>query len=139
MNRAERRRQAREDQREAAEMRASAYARAIVRQDAARQKVIDRLSQNGITPKDLEAEYNKGYQAGFMAAGDPVLKSCFAAVCLALDDLYNFKSERCAKVLRAVDEHMTYTLTSEEAIEEVYKRMGLRLEFKGFFDRIQEL
>lgn len=139
MNRAERRRQAREDQREAAEMRASAYARAIVRQDAARQKALERLSQNGITPEDLKAEYDKGYAKGFMEAGDSVLKSCFAAVCLALDDLYNFKSERCAKVLRAMDEHMTYTLTSAEAIEEVYKRMKLKLDFKEAFDRIQEL
>ena len=139
MNRRERRLQERLGRREAAEQRASGYARAIVAQDAARKKVIDRLSQNGITPQDLEAEYNKGYQAGFLAAGEPVMQSCFAAICLALNDLHKFGQGRCAAVLNAVDQYMTEYLTSTEAIEAVYERMGLRLEFKEAFDRIQEI
>lgn len=100
---------------------------------------MDALCKNGITPKDLEQEYNKGYEAGFMAAGDPVLRSCYAAMCLALNDLHKFGSARCAAVLRAADKHMTETLTNTEAIEEVYKRMKLKLDFKEPFERIIEL
>lgn len=139
MNREERRLQARLAQRAFAEQHNSAYAQNIIRREEARQKLIARLSQNGITPEDLKAEYDKGYEAGFTAAGEPVIRSCFAATCLALNDLHKFGSGRCAAVLKAVDQYMTQTLTSVEIIDEVYERMKLRLDFKEPFDRVQEL
>lgn len=100
---------------------------------------MDALVKNGITPKDLEQEYNKGFEVGFKAAGDSVLRSCYAAVCLALNDLHKFGSGRCAAVLRATEKHMLETLHSQDAIDEVYKRMKLRVDFKEAFDRIIEL
>jgi hypothetical protein len=139
MNRAERRAQQRLAQRAFVEQRNSSYAQNIIKRDEAKQKLIERLSQNGITPEDLKNEYEKGYSEGFLAAGEPVLRSCFAAVCLALNDLFKYEREECAEVLRLADQHMTQTLTSTEIIDEVYDRMKLRLDFKEPFDRIQEL
>jgi len=134
MGRAERRRAEQLERREA-----SQYAAYITKRDAAKNAAIAKLSKNGITPEDLEKEFEKGYTRGFREAAEPVIRSCFAAVCLALNDLHKFGSRRCADVLRAVDQHMERTLTSEEIIDEVWERMGLKLDFKDPFDRIQEL
>ena len=49
---------------------------------------MDALVKNGITIKDLEENYNKGYEAGFAVASGPVIKTCYAAVCLALNELH---------------------------------------------------
>lgn len=100
---------------------------------------IENLQRNGITVAELKENYDKGYQEGFKAAAEPVVRGIYASVCLALNDLHGFGQKRCADVLRSVDEHLTYSLTSADAIDEVWKRMGLRLEFKEAFDRIQEV
>ena len=104
-----------------------------------KQEIEKRLIKNGITTKDLEANYNKGWQDGFKKAAEPVIQGCFAAICLALNDIHGFGKKRCAEVLNAVDQHLTYSLTSKEAIDEVYKRIGLRIEFSEAFDRVQEV
>lgn len=104
-----------------------------------KEELTKRLIKNGITLDDLKDEFQKGYHAGFKAASEPVIKGCYAAICLALNDLYGFGHKRCGDVLLAVDNHITMSLTSKEAIEEVYKRMGLRIDFKEPFDRIQEV
>lgn len=98
-----------------------------------------RLLKNGITPKDLEDNYNKGWSDGFTKAAEPVIQAAYAAVCLALNELYKFGSKRCSDVLNCMDGHMMYSLTSKEAIDEVYKRMKLRINFKEAFDRVQEV
>lgn len=139
MGRRERRMQERAEQREAAQMRTSAYAQAIVRREAIEKKARDRLSQNGITPEDLEKNYDLGYHKGFSDASEPVIKGCYAAVCLALHDLYGFGKERCKKTLEAIDQHMLMSLTSMDAIEEVWEKVGIWLDFKDAFDRIQEV
>lgn len=91
-----------------------------------------RLIQNGITAKDLEEEYQRGYDNG----AEAYIKASYAAVCLALADLHGFGHKRCKAVLNAMDQHILYTLTSAEIIEEVWQRMGLRLVFKEAFDRV---
>lgn len=105
----------------------------------AKTKVVDNLSRNGITPADLEKEYDRGFNDGFKRAADPIVKGCFAAVCLALSDLHGFGRKRCMDVLNAMDGHLTMTLTSADAIESVYRRMGLVIEFREPFDRVREV
>ena len=100
---------------------------------------MDKLQRNGITVEDLKANYDKGWQEGFKEAADPVIRGCYGAICLALNDLHGFGQKRCAAILNAVDEHLTYTLSSVEAIDEVYKRIGLKIEFKEPFDRVREV
>lgn len=101
--------------------------------------IVKRILKNGITPKDLQDNYDKGWKAGFKEASEPVIKGCFAAICLALNDLHGFGKKRCYDVLNAVDNHMAMTLTSMEAIEAVYEKMGLRIDFREAFDRVQEV
>lgn len=109
-------------------------------QSMTKEQRIEALVKNGITPKDLEKNFADGYDEGYKDASTQAVKTVYAAVCLALHDKpYGFERERCADVLRAVENHVLYSLSSEEAIEEVYKRMKLQLDFGEPFDRIIEL
>ena len=101
--------------------------------------IMDKLQINGITVNQLKENYDNGFNDGFKAAGEPIVKGCFAAVCLALNEKYGFGRKRCCEVLNAVDQHLLYTLTSDDVIEEVWQKMGLKLEFNDTFDRIQEV
>lgn len=104
-----------------------------------KQQRMDALVKNGITIKDLEENYNKGYEAGFAVASGPVIKTCYAAVCLALDELHGFGMKRCKDVLNLVDEKILFSLTSMETIEEVWQKIGLQIDFNEVVsDRITE-
>ena len=100
--------------------------------------LMDKLQINGITVNDLKENYDIGYKDGFKAAGEPIVKGCFAAICLVLHEMHGFGRKRCCDVLNAVDRHMMYTLTTDEAIQEVWDTIGLHLEFNEPFDRVQE-
>lgn len=100
---------------------------------------MDALVKNGITIKDLEENYNKGYEAGFAVASGPVIKTCYAAVCLALNELHGFGMKRCKDVLNLVDEKILFSLTSMETIEEVWQKISLQIDFNEVVsDRITE-
>lgn len=103
-----------------------------------KEQKIKALLKNGITPEDLEREYQKGFEAGFKAGAPMTFKSIYAAVCMALHDLHGFGHDRCAKVLMAVDEHVANSLTSQELIEEAWRKIGLYLNFDEPFDRIED-
>lgn len=104
-----------------------------------KQQRMDALVKNGITIKDLEENYNKGYEAGFAVASGPVIKTCYAAVCLALNELHGFGMKRCKDVLNLVDEKILFSLTSMETIEEVWQKIGLQIDFNEVAsDRIME-
>ena len=107
--------------------------------EALEKKARDRLSQNGITPEDLEKNYDLGYSKGFSDASTPAVKGCYAAVCLALKELHGFGRDECKAVLEAMDQHILMSLSSMEAIDEVWEELGLRIEFEEAFDRIQEV
>ena len=99
-------------------------------------EILKSLVQNGIKPKDLEEEYRRGYAAGYNVSGEQHTKSIFAAACLALHEIHGFGQKRCCEVLLKMDEHLVYHFTSAEAIEDVYKQIGLRLDFKDPIERI---
>lgn len=99
---------------------------------------VEKLQRNGITVEELKENYVLGYNEGFKAAGEPIVKGCFAAICLVLNEKYGFGRKRCHDVLSAVDQHLLFTLTSDEAIAEVWDKIGLQLEFNEPFDRVQE-
>lgn len=98
-----------------------------------------RFVQQGISPADLEAEYRKGYNAGWREAGYPIVKGCYAAVCLALHELHGFGHKRCHDVLAEIDRVMLYQLTTDEAIQEVWDKVGLKLIFDDPLERIAEV
>lgn len=101
---------------------------------AVRAEMRRRLSQQGISPEDLTRSYDEGHKVGC----ENSIKMIYAAVCLALKELYGFGAERCMKVLRSVDDKVLYTLTDEEIIDEVYAKLGITLDFKDPIERLKE-
>lgn len=94
-------------------------------QKMTKEQRINALMKNGITPKDLEREYESGRLAGI----DGTYKICFAAACLALQELHGFGRKRCYDVMEAMQRYVIGTLCSAETIDQVYRQMGLTLDF----------
>lgn len=100
-----------------------------------------RINRNGITLEDLKLAEERAYSDGVRAGIDSTTRTAFAAICLALHELHGFGKVRCARVLNAVDEKIVMTLTSEDAIREVYDTMKLKIEFREDMpgERVQEV
>ena len=96
------------------------------------------LAQNGITPKDLEKEYHRGYQDGLQAASLPMIKTCYAAICLALHDEFDFGEDEYFRALTRVDERLLWTLENQELVDEVLEKTGLTIQFDEVFERVQK-
>lgn len=91
---------------------------------------MEALVQNGITVDDLQKNYELGYNAGFGAASEPTVKSCYAAIVLALADK-GMTQDECFEVLVSVDRYILETLTSMEACDMALERTGIELDFEG--------
>lgn len=98
---------------------------------------VSALIKNGITPRDVQQAFDDGFKQGFDKASPGITKTLYAAVALALHDLYGYGGTRCKRVLERVDWYVLNALTSAEAIEEVYDRMGIILDFNEGIDRVR--
>lgn len=125
MNRAQRRAKAKQ---------IPSYRRGMTQEDK-----IKALFKNGITSEDLEQEWTRGYQAGFKDAGMPVIKQAYAAAVLVLHDQFGCGQVRCERFLKAMDEKITMTLTTDDIIGEVFDQTGLKINFQEPFDRIERV
>ena len=99
-----------------------------------------RIQKNGITLEDVKRAEEKSYAQGMQAGIENTMKTCYAAICLALNELHGFGTKRCKDVLNAVDETVVMTLTSDEVIQEVFDRMGLVIRFNAgpLEERVEE-
>lgn len=99
-----------------------------------------RINRNGITLEDLKNAEIQGRADGYRVGKEETLIICYASFLLALHELHGFDAEQCMELLNLADEKITYTLTSAEAIKEVYDEMGLTLNFSEELpgERIQE-
>lgn len=88
-------------------------------------QLMNHITKNGITLKDLERNYQLGVHAGI----DSSYQMCFAAICLALNDLHGFGRVRCQKILHRTQRYIIDTLTTADAVHEVFERMGMKLDF----------
>lgn len=98
-----------------------------------------KLLQNGITPEMLEDEFRQGYEAGSHDGVAHTFKAVYAAVMLAANEVYGFGEKRASRLLRRVDELVSTAINEEEAINAVWERFGLMLDFKEGIDRIKEV
>lgn len=96
--------------------------------------IVQRIQRNGITMDDLKENFDMGYNAGFKDSTTNVIKTAYAAICLALHELHGFGAKRCMDVLNLVDQKIIYSLTSDEAIEEVWNKVGLKIDFSEILD-----
>ena len=102
---------------------------------------VQRIQRNGITLEDVMRAEEKSYAQGMQAGIENTMKTCYAAICLALNELHGFGRKRCREVLNAVDGKVVMTLVSEDAIQEVFDRMGLVIRFDAgaLEERIEEV
>ena len=100
-----------------------------------------RINKNGITLEDLKMAEDQGRRDGYRVGKEETLIIAYASFLLALHELHGFDAEQCKEVLNLADEKITYTLTSADAIREVYDTMGLTLNFAEELpgERIQEV
>lgn len=94
--------------------------------------------KNGITPEDLTTSYREGFDEGFAAASPEITKTAYAAIILALRQEFGFGRERCRRALIAVNNHIINTLDSIDAIDKVYKEVGLVLKLNDPLEPVQD-
>lgn len=102
-----------------------------------KQERIERIQQNGITISDLKNNYDTGFNNGYKTAGEDAIKACYAAMCLALHELYGFGEKRCRDVLKYVDDAVLYRITGEDMVKEVFDKINLKIAFSDPIERIQ--
>lgn len=110
------------------------------KQRMADNEAFQRINKNGITLEDLKNCEIQGRQDGYMVGKEETLIICYASFILALNELHGFTADQCMEVLNLADEKVTYTLTTADAIKEVYDTMGLTLNFAETMpgERVQE-
>ena len=100
-----------------------------------------RINRNGITIEDLKNVEDQGRADGFRAGKEQTLIIAYAGFLLALHEVSGLDADKCLEVLRAADERIVYSLTSEDAIREVYEELGVTLNFGEAIssERVQEV
>lgn len=106
--------------------------------DQERAATLRTLAQHGITPdylmREVDKAYKKGRADGARTEAEYYLTTCYAAAVLAAHEVFGFGRERCLRLLRALDQQVTYSLTSQELAEEAVEKLGIRINFKGALD-----
>ena len=90
---------------------------------------INNMCKNGITPKDVDEAYQKGFKDGVDRASDFCLKDAYAAFVMAAHEQFGFGKERCKRLMYAADEKVATSLASDEAVEEVFRNLGVTINF----------
>jgi len=96
------------------------------------------LIRNGITIKDLEDNYNDGWEKGFAQGTTTTGSVVYAAIGIALHDLFGFGHKRILRTLQLVDKHVCEDISSIDTANELLEKTGIRLNFGEPFDRVEE-
>ena len=123
-----------------AQRRAKAKATPAYRRNMTKEDTLKALMKNGITADDLQRNYELGYTEGRSIGVNYTIKTAYAAACIALHELDGWGHKRCKRFLRRLDEIITTTLDSEEALDEALEKCGVHIVFKEALpeDRIVE-
>jgi len=97
-----------------------------------------RLTQNGITQKDLDECYDKGHAEGFKSGTDKTLRTVYAGIVLEMLDAGNSRDEALS-FLKNVDNRLITSIDAGEDVEEVFEKTGVKLMLKEDFDRVKEI
>lgn len=103
-----------------------------------KEEQVRRLTQNGITQKDLDECFDKGHEEGYKQGTDRTLRVIYAGIILQmLDDGYSI--DDTVQFLRNLDNRVMTSIDEKEDTEEVFLRTGIRLMLKEDFDRVREV
>lgn len=104
---------------------AAERAKAIVRRDAAKQAAIERLSRNGITPKDLENEYKRGYDDASHDLTGFAMRMFYCAAALAAHELHGFGERRIIRLLDRIQQIMTEEICTADITQRLRRETGI--------------
>ena len=100
---------------------------------------VRKLSVNGITDKDLDETYKKGYEEGYLFASENFFKQMYAAIAQELIVAGNGKEE-IVSFLHSVDRRFTVMFDADDEIQTVYEQIGVRINVaKDAIDRVNEV
>lgn len=126
MNRADRRAESRELEKEA-----RACAKLIEKRNAAKLAAMAKLERNGITADDLRREYERGKNESIADMTDFAMKMIYCGFALALKREFKFGPERVLRTLRAADQIILEELTTQDIIDRVSRELGIEVRFNG--------
>ena len=118
MNRAERRQKEREEQK--------------------LQEAYRRGERNRATAADLQTMLDTGFSRGFREAGWPIIKSCYAGICIMLHDEFGFGQKRCFKAIEQLDKKIVLAMCNQDLADETLAKAGISLNLDDVFERVSE-
>lgn len=122
MNRAERRREARENRKNGGYLDVSdAFRRSIV--SAVRDKMVEKQARD----------------EAILATSGPMLKAVYASVIILMTEEYGFTHEQCIDLLTKLEDKTLLALSNEDIVEEAFEKTGIRINFGAGVDRIEAI
>ena len=98
---------------------------------------VRRLTQNGITQKDLDSAYNDGYKNGYLFSAEAFMKRMYAAMAMELIEAGNPKDDVISFV-KGVDHRFSVIFDEDEEIDRVYDSIGIRFIIdRNAIDRVE--
>lgn len=123
MNRAERRREAREGQK---------YSGGYVDMTDAFKASIATAVKDKIREKQARDE-------AILATSGPMLKAVYASVVLLMTEEYGFDQEQCIDLLTKLEDKTLLCLSDQDLVDEAFEKTGIRINFRAGVDRIEEI
>lgn len=97
------------------------------------------LERNGITIKDLEENFNRGFKEGVNQSTDMVTRAAYAAAILALRQTYRFGTKRLLRFLTAMDDNIVSCVDRDDIVEKCWNDAGIKLVDGEGVERIQAI
>ena len=79
-----------------------------------------------IANEAAEKAFAMGHHAGGKVVTDNIGTTFTSAMCLALNELYGFGKKRLCDIMDRMNTIMLETFTTADAVQKVYKQLGLR-------------
>lgn len=124
-NRAQRRADARREQKENAELRASGYFQHMVRTAAIKQRKKEQLERNGITAEHLKENYDKGYHDALVWGTEYFQPFFYAAIAIVAKRELKFGKTRILRMMHDVQQAMLEEITVYDILERAKQETGI--------------
>lgn len=104
-----------------------------------KQKLEDKILAACKANPMTQAAYDMGYNQGLQRGCEFSLKDGYAAALLAMQDLGRYGKKRGRRLLKRIDWYVINRLTTEELVDEVLARIGVKIDFAEPFERVVEI
>ena len=95
------------------------------------------MIRNGISSEDLERKFEEGRRFGFKEASMPMFKTCLAASCLALHELFQFDEEQIFQAVSEIGNRIVYCLDNQELVDETLEKTGIQIDMDDAVHPVQ--